>query len=73
MSAISKPPAARPGRKPADPPRGRWVLVMTPEERAADMEAFGREIRKSKATAIAFLQSANILDENGELIAPLRS
>ena len=53
--------------------RGRFVRVMTAEERSADMKEFGKEIRKSKASAIEFLQSAGILDAKGELAEPYRS
>jgi len=49
------------------------VRIMTAEERSADMKAFGKEIRKSKASAIEFLQSAGILDAKGELAEPYRS
>lgn len=52
---------------------GRIVRVMTADERSADIKAFGREIRKSKESAIEFLQSAGILDEQGELAEPYRS
>lgn len=50
--------------------RGRWVRVMTADERSADMKAFGKEICRSKESAIAFLQSPGILDEKGELAEP---
>lgn len=53
--------------------RGHVVRIMTPEERSADMRAFGKEIRKSKASAVAFLQSAGILDAQGELATPYRT
>lgn len=46
---------------------------MTPEERSADMEAFGKEIRRTKASAIAFLKEAGFLDDNGQLAEPYRS
>lgn len=59
--------------KPASPLRGKLVHVMTPEERSADIKEFGKEIRKSKASARAFLQRAGILDETGELAEPYRS
>lgn len=45
---------------------------MTAEERSADIKAFGREIRQSKATAVAFLQKAGILDKDGEPAQPYR-
>jgi hypothetical protein len=46
---------------------------LSTEERCADIRAFGREIRQSKAQALSFLQRAGILDEHGELIEPLRA
>ena len=49
------------------------MRIMTTQERSADMKAFGKEIRKSKASAIEFLQSAGILDAKGELAEPYRS
>lgn len=52
---------------------GRMVRVLTPDERSADIKAFGREIRKSKESAIGFLKRAGILDENGKLAEPYRS
>lgn len=58
--------------KVATPPRGKSVVVMTPDERIADMQAFGREIRESKKTAQAFLIRAGILDKKGELAKPYR-
>lgn len=68
--------AKRPAKsttKSASPLRGKLVRVMTPEERSADIKEFGKEVRKSKASAIAFLQRAGILDETGELAEPYRS
>jgi hypothetical protein len=56
----------------ATPPRGKSVVVMTPDERIADMQAFGREIRESKKTAQEFLMRAGILDKKGELAKPYR-
>lgn len=52
---------------------GRLVRVLTADERSADIKRFGKEIRKSKASAIEFLQSAGILDARGELAEPYRS
>lgn len=66
MTTMSKP------SKAAKPPRGKSVVVMTPDERIADMQAFGREIRESKKTAQAFLMRAGILDKKGELAKPYR-
>lgn len=53
--------------------RGRLVRVMTPEERLADIKDFGREIRKSKASALAFLKEAGFIDESGEIAEPYRA
>ena len=53
--------------------RGRLVRVRTNEELIADMKAYGREVRKTKESAIAFLQSAGILDNAGELAEPYRA
>ena len=58
--------------KVATPPRGKSVVAMTPDERIADMQAFGREIRASKKTAQEFLVRAGILDKKGELAKPYR-
>ena len=62
-----------PAAKKATALRGKLVRVMTPEERSADMEAFGKEIRRTKASAIAFLKEAGFLDDNGQLAEPYRS
>ena len=58
--------------KVATPPRGKSVVVMTPDERIADMQAFGREIRESKKTAQEFLIRAGILNERGAVAKPYR-
>jgi hypothetical protein len=58
--------------KVATPPRGKSVVAMTPDERIADMQAFGREIRESKKTAQEFLIRAGILNKKGELAKPYR-
>jgi hypothetical protein len=61
-------------RKTSDtPPSGKTVLVFTPAERVADMQAFGREIRQSKETAQAFLVRAGILTPKGDLAKPYRA
>jgi hypothetical protein len=65
--------AAKKPSKAAPVERGRWVRIMTADERSADIKEFGKEIRKSKESAIAFLQSAGILDDKGELAEPYRS
>lgn len=72
MPNVAKRPANT-AVKPVSPLRGRLVCVMTPEERAADMKDFGKEIRKSKEKARDFLQRAGILDETGALAEPYRS
>lgn len=59
--------------KVATPPRGKSVVAMTPDERIADMQAFGREIRESKKTAQEFLIRAGILDKKGQLTKPYRN
>ena len=59
--------------KVTSPPRGKSVVVMTPEERIADMQAFGREIRESKKTAQEFLIRAGILNKKGQLAKPYRN
>ena len=58
--------------KVATPPRGKSVVAMTPDERIADMQAFGREIRESKRTAQEFLIRAGILNKKGALAKPYR-
>ena len=52
--------------------RGHMVRVRTNDELIADMKAYGREVRKTKESAVAFLQSAGILDSTGELAEPYR-
>lgn len=58
--------------KVATPAHGKSVVIMTPDERIADMQAFGREIRASKKTAQEFLIRAGILNKKGELAKPYR-
>ena len=58
--------------KVATPPRGKSLVAMTPDERIADMQAFGREIRESKKTAQEFLIRAGILNKKGALAKPYR-
>ena len=53
--------------------RGHVVRVMSAEERSADMKEFGKEIRRDKASAVAFLQRAGILDATGALAEPYRA
>ncbi len=57
----------------ASPLRGRTVRLMTTDEQLADMEAHGREVRKTKASALAFLQRAGIVNDKGELAEPYRA
>lgn len=38
-----------------------------------DLRAFGREVSKDKATAIAFLKQAGILDSTGKYAKPYRA
>lgn len=59
--------------KVATPPRDKSVVAMTPDERIADMQAFGREIRESKKTAQEFLIRAGFLDKKGQLTKPYRN
>ena len=55
------------------PSRGLVVRVMSAEERSADMKEFGTEIRKDKASAVAFLQRAGSLDASGSRVDPYRA
>ena len=50
----------------------QFVRVMTPQERIDDMRAHSREVCRTQASAIAFLQRAGILDTAGELAEPYR-
>lgn len=54
-------------------PHGKSDVIMTPDERIADMQAFGREIRESPKTAQEFLIRAGILDKKGQLAKPYRN
>ncbi|SBT06755.1 hypothetical protein ACCAA_350126 [Candidatus Accumulibacter aalborgensis] len=51
---------------------GRMVRVLTPDQRRADIKAFGREIRDSKQSAADFLRRAGLIDECGQLTEPYR-
>ena len=54
--------------------RRRNFGVMTSEERTRDIQTFGTEIRKSKASARSFLIAAGILDKTGtKLVKQLRA
>lgn len=68
-----KPKASRTAKAAASPLRGHMVRVRTNAELLADMRAQGRAIRKTKESALAFLQSAGIVDANGELAEPYRA
>jgi hypothetical protein len=48
------------------------VKIETVAERLSDMRAHGREVRKSKDSAVAFLQRAGILNHAGKLSKPYR-
>lgn len=72
-TAPTKAKSRRATAKAVSPLRGRMVLVRTNEELLADMKAQGLEIRKTKASALAFLQSAGIVDAQGELAEPYRA
>lgn len=52
---------------------GHVVRVMTAEERVADIKAFGEDVRRTKQSAIEFLQRAGIVDETGSLAKPYRA
>lgn len=52
---------------------GQFVRVMTPKERIDDMRAHSREVCRTQASAVAFLQRAGILDTAGELAEPYRA
>lgn len=51
---------------------GGTQRLLTPDQRRADIKAFGREIRRSKESATDFLRRAGILDESGQLAEPYR-
>ena len=59
-------------KKIASSLHNKALVVMTPDERIADMQAFGREIRESKQTAQEFLIRAGILNKKGVLAKPYR-
>lgn len=71
-ATAEKPKARRAAKATSSPLRGRLVRVRTLEETLADMRDHGREIRKTKESALAFLQRAGIADANGELAEPYR-
>ena len=49
---------------------GKLVRVMTPEERIADIRAYGEEQARSKASALDFLHRAGIITKSGKLAKP---
>lgn len=51
---------------------GRTERLLTPDQRSADIKAFGREIRDSKQSAADFLRRAGLIDESGQLTEPYR-
>ncbi|SBT09080.1 hypothetical protein ACCAA_670018 [Candidatus Accumulibacter aalborgensis] len=51
---------------------GRMVRRLTPDQRSADIKAFGREIRDSKQSAAEFLRRAGLIDDCGQLTEPYR-
>ena len=51
---------------------GKVVRILTPDQRRADIKAFGREIRGSKQSAAEFLRQAGLIDESGQLTEPCR-
>lgn len=52
------------------PAPAQSVRVMTLDERIADMRAHSREVCRTQATAVAFLQRAGILNTAGDLAEP---
>jgi hypothetical protein len=53
--------------------KDKTVRVMTLNERLADMRAHGAQMRKTKASALAFLKRAGIVDDSDELAQPFRN
>jgi hypothetical protein len=58
---------------PKAPSRGTFVRVMTSAERIADMQEHGQKESRTKASALAFLQRAGIVDASGDLAEPFRT
>lgn len=54
-------------------PLGKTVRVLTQAELMADMDAHGRKVRKTKQSAVAFLQQAGIVGDDGQLAPMYRS
>ena len=71
--------SAKPGRtgaksaKMSSSPPVKTERVMTIDERLADMRAHGEQMRKSKASALAFLKRAGIVDDSDQLARPFRN
>lgn len=55
------------------PRQGVVVHVMTLEVRLADMQAFGRDVRKSGTSALILLQCVGVIHSCGRLAKSFRS
>lgn len=53
--------------------KGHKELILTTNEYCESIEAFGRSIQNDKASSVAFLQKAGILDKSGQLAEPFCS
>jgi hypothetical protein len=76
MSASSLKPTKKVAQKAAKASLrkvGRTVRVLTLEERLEDMREHTREVCRTKASALAFLQRAGIVDASGALAEPFRT
>ncbi|CAN7200195.1 hypothetical protein LJR118_000588 [Acidovorax sp. LjRoot118] len=65
--------AKRSSKRNAD---GRMLVVGSGASESSDVASLkkaGKEVRSSRATALAFFQAAGILDADGQLAAPYRS
>ena len=69
---VNKSPA-RKAPKVASGQRGKMVRLMPLSERLEDMREHGQEVGKTKASALAFLQRAGIVDASGQLAEPFRN
>ena len=54
-------------------PIGHIGDVMTTKEHVDSIKRFGKVIRESEVTAVAFLKSAGILNRSGNLAKPYRN
>lgn len=70
---VAKKSAAPKAGKVASSGRGETVRLMTLDERLQDMREHGREVRKTQASALAFLKRAGIVDASGQLAEPFRN